>query len=128
MFLKQYREFNNRYRRRIMQKVSIPEEEGVSSRALIRLLEKLEFHNIPMHSLLIARHGSLVLEAYYKPYERNTLHRMFSETKSFTSLAIGLLEADGKISLNDRICSFFPGISSRQGPSLDGADDSRKSS
>jgi CubicO group peptidase (beta-lactamase class C family) len=108
MFLKQYREFNNRYRRRIMQKVSIPEEEGVSSRALIRLLEKLEFHNIPMHSLLIARHGSLVLEAYYKPYERNTLHRMFSETKSFTSLAIGLLEADGKISLNDRICSFFP--------------------
>ena len=61
-----------------------------------------------MHSLLVARHGKLVLEAYYEPYGRDTLHRMFSQTKSYTSLAIGLLVQEGRLRLNDRICEYFP--------------------
>lgn len=35
---------------------------------------------------------------------------MFSVTKSFTSLAIGLLEQEGKISLQDPICDYFRNI------------------
>ncbi len=37
---------------------------------------------------LIAQHGKLIFEKYYTPYGRNKLQRMFSVTKSFTSLAI----------------------------------------
>ena len=48
------------------------------------------------------------METYYKPYTRDTLHRMFSVTKSFVSLGIGLLEAEGKLSLDDKIVDFFP--------------------
>lgn len=89
-------------------RISTPEAQGIPSSCLCRLLEKLEEHKIPMHSLLIARHGHLVLEAYYEPYGKDRLHRMFSQTKSYTSLAVGLLAEDGRISLQDKICGYFP--------------------
>ena len=85
-------------------KISTPEAQGISSRSLLRFIDKLEEQKIPVHSVLIARHGHLVLEAYYKPYEKDTLHRMFSQTKSYTSLAIGLLASQGRLSLQDKIC------------------------
>lgn len=89
-------------------KISTPECQGIPSRSLLRLIERLKEQKIPIHSLLIARHGHLVLEAYYKPYEKHTLHRMFSQTKSYTSLAVGLLESEGRIRLQDKICDYFP--------------------
>lgn len=55
----------------------------------------------------MARHGQLALEAYYTPYDANTKHRLFSVSKSFTSIAIGLLCEEGKLSLNDPIVSYF---------------------
>lgn len=85
-----------------------PEELGIPSKAIHTMLLNLERNKIPVHSVLIARHGKLAEEVYYKPFTRNTLHRMYSVTKSFTSLAIGLLEHDGKISLSDPICKYFP--------------------
>ena len=85
-----------------------PEEMGVTSESLIRFLKKLEDIDIPMHSAIIMRHDNIIMEAYYKPYERKTLHRMFSVTKSFVSLGIGLLEEEGKLSLDDHIIKYFP--------------------
>jgi len=93
-----------------MMKTSTPEKQGISSVSLKNLIERLEEHKIPVHSILVARHGNLVMEAYYKPYTREKLHRMFSQTKSYTSLGIGLLAAEGTISLKDKICSYFPGF------------------
>lgn len=85
-----------------------PEETGVPSAAIERLIKRLEHDQVPMHSLLIARHGKMIFEGYYAPYTSKTLHRMFSVTKSFVSLAIGCLEAEGKIRLDDPICKYFP--------------------
>lgn len=85
-----------------------PEAEGISSESLMNFLKRLENQDIAMHSAILMRHGKIVLETYYKPYDKNTLHRMFSITKSFVSLAIGLLQDEGKLSLNDKIVSFFP--------------------
>ena len=48
------------------------------------------------------------MESYYAPYTKDTLHRMFSVTKSFVSLAIGLLADEGRISLDDHIADYFP--------------------
>ena len=85
-----------------------PEEMGVSSESLIRFLNKLESIDIPIHSAIVMRHDKVIMETYYKPYDRNTLHRMFSITKSFVSLGIGLLAEEGKLSLDDHIIKFFP--------------------
>lgn len=85
-----------------------PEEVGISSKDIIKFVKALEKKEIPMHSLLIVRYGKLVTETYYSPYTENTLHRMFSITKSFSSIAIGFLAEEGKISLEDKIIDYFP--------------------
>ncbi|MBQ9910480.1 MAG: serine hydrolase [Lachnospiraceae bacterium] len=87
---------------------STPEAQGIRTRDIIELVKRLKEHGLPMHSLLIERHGILVTELYYAPFEKDTLHRMYSETKSFVSMAIGKLESEGKLKLQDRICDYFP--------------------
>ncbi len=85
-----------------------PEDMGIPSQAIRNFLERLENHKLPMHSFLLMRHGKVLSETYYEPYSADIPHRMFSITKSFTSLAIGFLEDEGKLSLDDKIVGFFP--------------------
>ncbi|HIR25143.1 MAG TPA: serine hydrolase [Candidatus Egerieimonas faecigallinarum] len=85
-----------------------PEEAGIPSSSVLAMIKELQEHQVPMHSLLLARNGKLAFEGYYAPFGPGQLHRMFSISKSFTSLAIGLLERDGRISLDDPIINYFP--------------------
>ena len=85
-----------------------PESQGIASGQIISFLKRLEKIEIPIHSMILMRHGKIVVETYYRPYSREELHRMFSVTKSMVSLAIGLLCEEGKLSLEDRIVSYFP--------------------
>ena len=85
-----------------------PESTGIKSSAISRFLTRLSDKKVPMHSILILHKDTLIAEGYYKPYTADTLHRMFSISKSFTAVAIGLLEAEGKLSLSDSICNYFP--------------------
>lgn len=85
-----------------------PEETGIPSKCIIRLTDQLQRRQIPMHSLLLMRHDKLVFEGYYAPCTADSLHRMFSISKSFTSIAIGLLVDEGRISLDDPIIQYFP--------------------
>ena len=87
---------------------STPEAQGIRTKDIIRFVKRLKECGLPMHSILIERHGKLVTELYYTPFDKDTLHRMYSETKSFVSLAIGCLIEEGKLSLQDRICDHFP--------------------
>ena len=61
-----------------------------------------------IHSLLADQNGSRIFEEYAYPYNSSKMHRMFSITKSFTSLAIGFLIEEGNLQLDDRIVTFFP--------------------
>lgn len=85
-----------------------PEETGIPSKSIVRLTDRLLRRRIPMHSLLLMRHDKLVFEGYYAPCTADSLHRMFSISKSFTSIAVGLLADEGKISLDDPIIQYFP--------------------
>ena len=87
---------------------AMPEEVGVSSLAIHRTLDYLEQRKVALHSLLILRHDALICEAYARPFTKNTLHRMYSETKSYVSLAIGCMFAKGYLEPNDHIVDYFP--------------------
>lgn len=89
-------------------KKATPEETGLPSECIIRFTDRLQRRQIPMHSLLLMRHDKLVFEGYYAPCTADSLHRMFSISKSFTSIAIGLLVDEGKLSLEDPIVQYFP--------------------
>jgi hypothetical protein len=71
-----------------------PEQAGVSSRHVKKYIDSLLRHHINMHSVLMMKGESLFCEAYWAPFDRNFCHRMYSQTKSYVSVAIGLLEEE----------------------------------
>jgi CubicO group peptidase (beta-lactamase class C family) len=85
-----------------------PQNMGVDAGSIKKVLETLDKRNIPMHSLLILKDDRLIFEKYYAPYKKDTLHRMFSISKSFTATAVALLTMEGKVSLDDKIADYFP--------------------
>jgi CubicO group peptidase (beta-lactamase class C family) len=63
-----------------------------------------------MNSLMIVRAGKVIAEGWWTPYDANSRHTMYSLSKSFTSTAIGIAQAEGKLSIDDTIVSFFPDL------------------
>ena len=87
---------------------TFPEAKGISASCIIDTLSEIDIRGISMHSFLLCKDDCLVAEGYYAPVKKNDLHRMFSVTKSFVSIAIGLLQEEGRLSLDDSIVKFFP--------------------
>jgi len=91
---------------------SSPEEQGMDSARLASLLQVLRNDGRNIHSLLIARHGVLVLEVYFSPFQREALHNLYSCTKSVTSAAVGLALRDGLLeSVDTPAIEYFPDLS-----------------
>ena len=44
---------------------------------------------------MVVRHGHVVAEGWWAPYSAGRPHLLYSLTKSFTSIAVGLAIADG---------------------------------
>ena len=89
---------------------STPEQEGVSSTAILKMVERMENEIDAVHSIMILRHGKLISEGWWAPYAAESPHTLHSLSKSFTSTAIGMAIEDGKLSLDDQVISFFPAL------------------
>lgn len=87
---------------------SLPEEMHVSSKGILDFIEAIERENLGLHSFMLLRHGHIVAEGYWKPYNPDSTHMLFSLSKSFTSTAIGYAVQEGLLQLTDKVISFFP--------------------
>ncbi|ACQ79083.1 beta-lactamase [Beutenbergia cavernae DSM 12333] len=87
---------------------STPEREGIPSAAIGALLDALEAAGVEMHSLVLARHGNVVASGWWAPYRSDDITLMYSLSKSFTSTAVGVAVAEGRLGLDDAVTSFFP--------------------
>ncbi len=85
-----------------------PEQAGISSKAVTKFIHKLEERGLYTHGMLMMRGDDIFAEAYWAPYHKASIHRMYSQTKSFVGIAIGLLLEEGKLKLDDPIASYFP--------------------
>lgn len=85
-----------------------PESVGISSRNVQNYISSLNKRGYHMHSVLMMRGEDIFCECYWKPFSKELPHRMYSVTKSFVAVAIGLLVEDGLIDLNERIATYFP--------------------
>ena len=85
-----------------------PESQGVRSAAISSFVREADREQLGLHSLMILRHGQVVAEGWWKPYERTRPHMMFSVSKSFTATAIGIAESEGRLSVDEPILAFFP--------------------
>ncbi len=87
---------------------STPEKQGVSSAALLDFVKAADQSIDTMNSLMIVRHGHVVAEGWWTPYHSRAPHSLYSLSKSFTSTAVGLAIAEGKLSVDDDVLKFFP--------------------
>ena len=87
---------------------SSPERQGISSAAILAFVERADSEVDALHSFMLVRHGHVVAEGWWSPYNAATPHMLYSLSKSFTSTAVGLAIADGKLSLDDPVLKFFP--------------------
>ncbi len=85
-----------------------PESLGIPSQAVSDFLDELKALDFPMHSVLLMRHGKVAAEGYCPPFDADRKHRMYSVSKSFTSVAVGMLIDEGRLHLDDRVADFFP--------------------
>lgn len=85
-----------------------PERVGVSAKSIRSYLKFLKRSGVNMHSLLMMRGDKIFAEYYWSPFTKDFCHRMYSQTKSYVSIAIGLLEEEGKLKLSDKIIDHFP--------------------
>lgn len=87
---------------------SEPEAQGVSSAGVRAFVEAADREVKTMHSFMLVRHGQVVAEGWWKPESAEKPHAMWSLSKSFTSTAVGMAVAEGKLALGDRVERFFP--------------------
>jgi CubicO group peptidase (beta-lactamase class C family) len=87
---------------------SSPESQGVSSSSILVFVEAADKNIDSLHSLMLVRHGHVVAEGWWAPYNAESPHALYSLSKSFTSTAVGLAIAEGKLSLDDEVLKFFP--------------------
>ena len=87
---------------------SSPEAQGVSSAEILKFVNEAEKQNAGLHSFMVIRHGHVVAEGWWAPYRADISHDLYSLSKNFTSTAIGLAVQEGKLTINDKVISFFP--------------------
>jgi CubicO group peptidase (beta-lactamase class C family) len=87
---------------------STPEAEGVSATAISTFLDSVAISKHEFHSLILMRHGKVIAEGWWNPYRQDLRHTLYSLSKSFTATAVGFARAERKLSLNDKVISFFP--------------------
>ena len=80
----------------------------MSSERLARLVDFGALND--MDSVLVTRHGRIVLEASYAPFQAGLKHNVYSVTKSVASTLVGMAVGDGLLDSTDRkVVDFFPG-------------------
>ncbi|QLH25901.1 serine hydrolase [Streptomyces sp. Rer75] len=88
---------------------STPAAKGVDARGVGAFLDALEAApGIEPHSLMIVRHGHVVASGWWAPYTPDRPHLLYSISKSFTATAAGFAVAEGLMSLDDTVLSYFP--------------------
>jgi CubicO group peptidase (beta-lactamase class C family) len=62
-----------------------------------------------IHSALLVKSGKLILEEYFHGYHRNRIHPIQSDTKSITSILVGIaIDQELISSLDKKVYEFFP--------------------
>jgi CubicO group peptidase (beta-lactamase class C family) len=89
--------------------LTTPESLGISSQAILDFVEAAEKQRKDeLHSFVLLRHGQIAAQGWWNPYNPDSPHMLFSLSKSFTSTAIGIAQAEGLLNINDKVTSFFP--------------------
>lgn len=84
-----------------------PESVGVRSSDVSAFVDAVRERGVNLHSFLLIRHDQVFAESYYAPYAPDQLQTVYSLSKSFTSVAIGIAASEGILDLDEKIVDIF---------------------
>lgn len=84
-----------------------PEKAGISSEKITEYINCLNNCGANTHGLMLLKGNDIFYEGYWTPFHKDFCHRMYSQTKSYVGIAIGLLLEEGKLNLSDKISEHF---------------------
>jgi CubicO group peptidase (beta-lactamase class C family) len=87
-----------------------PKSQGLNGKILKRVASRIRSGDRGrIDSLLVVRNGYLVFERYFNGWNADGLHTLQSDTKSVTSLLVGIAIGQGKVgSVDDKVIDYFP--------------------
>lgn len=89
---------------------STPAEHGMDPALLEKLLAEIDSKPVGLDSVLVIRKGVIILEKYYGGQKADTLHELFSITKSFIATLMGIALDQGKLSgVDSKVSDVLPG-------------------
>ncbi|MBA7579552.1 hypothetical protein ES708_21423 [subsurface metagenome] len=104
-----YGEIKNSYYPDEEWRISTPEEQGVDSKIILKMLQNIKSSKLDFHSILIIRNGYIITEAYWSPYNKNNTHNIKSASKSIISALVGIaLEKNYLDNLDQKVSEFYP--------------------
>jgi len=83
------------------------QEAGIEKNSLIDMFAKLVADEYNIHQLLLVKDGRKVFSAYQDGYTPSSRENIYSISKSFTSIAIGIAEDMGLLSTDDFVYPYF---------------------
>ncbi len=84
-----------------------PESQGISSQDVLKFIDEIEKHKINLHSFMFVRNGKILAEGYFKHFDKDFKHRLYSSTKTFLAVAIGVLIDQGVLTLKTKVVKFL---------------------
>lgn len=85
-----------------------PESQGVSSAFFTDLIRDLNRDpECRMHKIMVLRHGYVIAECAFAPFETDMWHVSYSMCKSIVGMAIGILIGEDKLHLEDKLGDIF---------------------
>lgn len=80
------------------------------SQGMKAYLKAVEEDREDIHSIMILRQGKVVYEKWMGDGSPDKPHALWSVSKTFTSMAVGLSIGDGLLKLDDKLITFFPDL------------------
>lgn len=81
---------------------------AVNTQAFIKFVNRCQENKIAVHSFRHLRGGELITAADFAPYTGSEKMHVYSLSKTFTSIAVGIALDEKLLSLDDKMCDIFP--------------------
>jgi CubicO group peptidase (beta-lactamase class C family) len=88
--------------------VASPESAGLDSSKLADALMAIRSKVPNTHGIFLVRHGRVVVDADFYPYDGKVPHNVASVTKSVMTTLVAIAADQGKLELDQPMLSFFP--------------------
>lgn len=86
-----------------------PTMVGIAPEQLIQLYDSLLINDASeLHHLMVMVDGKIVGELHPAPFRAEDRHTLYSVSKTFTAVAVGLAIDDGLLSVDDQLSKFYP--------------------